>query len=91
MKFAVDSAHREYFKNHLSIEFESFLTLENVQRLKQEIKKAWESRVQGVAFEKAPPEKLFMMGRDLRRSDTLLSKLLQKYQLPTLTLRNLSH
>lgn len=80
MKFAVDSAHREYFRNHLSIEFENFLTSENVERFKQEIKKAWESRVSGGNFEKASPEKLFMMGRDLRRSETLLSKLLQKYQ-----------
>jgi hypothetical protein len=78
MKFAVDSAHRDFFKNHRMIEFASFFSPEQIEQLYQLIRHSLSSRLN---LEKASSAQLFMAGRDLWRTDDALRKLVAKSKL----------
>ncbi len=77
MKFAVDTAHRDFFKNKLRIEFEGFFTSEEVNSLHREVKNSLEARLseKGLPLEKASNEQLYMAGRDLWRTNAALRKI----------------
>jgi hypothetical protein len=74
MKFAVDAAHRDFFRAHLAIEFEAFFALELVLQLRQEVYRILTTRLH-LPFDKASSLQLFMAGRDLWRASPLLRKL----------------
>lgn len=83
MKFAVDSAHRDFFKNNLAIEFQEFFTADQIQHLREQLMSSLKQRLKekGVAFDKATSEQLYLTGRDLWRSSADLRKFVAQSKL----------
>lgn len=83
MKFAVDSAHRDFYKKNLSIEFEGFFSDDQISKLRENIQKILSQRLAAKkeAWEKASSEQLYMVGRDLWRTDEALRKFVAQSKL----------
>lgn len=83
MKFAVDSAHRDFFKNNLAIEFQEFFTAAQIQHVREQLMSTLRQRLKekGVAFDKATAEQLYISGRDLWRSNADLRKFVTQSKL----------
>ena len=76
MKFTIADDHQDYFQENHRIEFEGFLTEEDIYNLKQEIESVIAERLQA-SQEKVlqrPPYKLFEAGRDLWRNSDEIRK-----------------
>lgn len=76
MKFAIAKEHRDFFHQQGIIEFEDFLTSDQVEGLNQAINQALASRM-GIRPEKwhhVSAEQAFLHGRDLWRSSDELRK-----------------
>lgn len=74
MKFAIANEHRLFFQREGLIEFENFLTLEQLRLCNQAIDQALASRLE-VTPGQRPPEEHFLQGRDLSRSQSDLRHL----------------
>jgi len=77
MKFSVAKEHRDFFQKHQAIEFEGLLPPEQVLRFNQAVDEALVQRL-GITADKIrhqPPQKLFLDGRDLWRTNPLLKKM----------------
>lgn len=83
MKFAVDSAHRDFFKNNLAIEFQEFFPVEQLHHIREHIKNVLSERLKekGIAYAKATGEELYMAGRDMWRGSGDLRKFIVQSKL----------
>lgn len=83
MKFAVDSAHRDFFKNNHAIEFQEFFTAEQIQLVRGQLQIVLSQRLKekGITFDKASAEELYMAGRDVWRSNNDLRKFVTQSKL----------
>lgn len=76
MKFSTAKEHRDFFQKHGWIEFEEFLSYQQLAELNQAINKEMAKRT-GDLEEKVPflsSEKVFLQGRDLWRGNDFIKK-----------------
>lgn len=76
MKFATAKEHRDFFQIHGWIEFEGFITNDQLTLVKQAIDQVLveQLNLSSDQMHKLSSEKLFLHGRDLWRSNSLLQK-----------------
>jgi hypothetical protein len=82
MKFAIEGAHRQFFRKHQCLELQGMLNDSQLQDLGMLIEKSMEERLKtkpGRAFQELPA-KIFSSGRDLFRSNDQLKKLILNNQ-----------
>ena len=83
MKFTIDSQHREYFRQHLAIEFDDLLASAQLKKLTKALFLVLSERM-GLDQEKASKataEQLFMAGRDLWRAHDTVQKVITQRRL----------
>ncbi|MBA3721837.1 MAG: hypothetical protein H0W88_05495 [Parachlamydiaceae bacterium] len=83
MKFAIAKEHRDFFNKHGGVEFDNFLTPEQVNQFNSAIDLALSQRldVEVEKLRKVNSEQLFINGRDLWRLNTDLRKLVSQPRL----------
>lgn len=76
MKYAVAGEHRDFFHKHQLIEFENLLSQERLDECLSTIERILTERLRSnrEKTKETSPEKLFLAGRDLWRSDEELKK-----------------
>lgn len=83
MKFAIEGAHRQFFRKHQALEIEGMLTEAQLTELNLQIEKTLEERLNTKpkrAFQELPNH-IFSYGRDLFRSNDSLKKIILSKQL----------
>ncbi len=68
MKFKITGHHRRFFDMNGFVEFENFFSPDDIDSLSESIDHLLIKRIDGFS-QSTPPEKLFLFGRDLWRSD----------------------